>query len=107
MKESQFGFEYSWEDMRPIRPLVVTAFAVQIVGALFGIALSKYPSWFVNLWAGGALMTFPGFLLGLLVQWRINAERISEHRVMIRRVGLIALILTLSVFVMPLENFVH
>ena len=105
MKESQFGFEYSWEDLQPIRPLAVTVFAAQIVGALLGLWASVYPSWFANLWAGGALATLPSFLLGLLIQSQFNPASLTEHRVMVRRLGLIALVLSLSVFVMPLDEF--
>jgi len=105
MRESQFGFEYTWADLQPVRPLAVATFVAQVIGAAIGLAVSAYPSWFANLWAGGALATFPGFLLGLLLQYLLNAERIREHRVMVRRMGIIALVLTLSVFVTPLGKF--
>lgn len=102
MKESPFGLEYSWADLQPIRPLAVTAFVVQALGGLLGLWVSVYPSWFANLWAGGALATFPGFLLGLFVQYWMDSTRIRENLVMVRRFGLVALVLSLSVFMMPL-----
>jgi hypothetical protein len=105
MKEFQFGFEYSWSDLQPIRPLVVTMFAAQVLGALLGLWAAVYPSWFANVYGGGALITFPSFLLGLLVQSQVDRTRMREHPVMVRRVGLIALVLSLSVFVMPLNEF--
>lgn len=105
MRESQFGFHYTWEDMRPVRPLIVTVVAVQILGAIAGLVASVFPSWFANLWGGAALVTFPGYLLGLLIQRQVNVERIREHIVMVRRMGLIALALTGSTFVFPLDKF--
>jgi len=105
MKESQFGFSYTWADVQPVRPLVVTVLVLQILGAIAGLVASVYPSWFANLWGGGALATFPGYLLGLLVQRQLNAERIREHIVMVRRMGLVSLALTGSVFVFPLDKF--
>jgi len=59
MDESQFRIEYSWEDLKPVRPLVVTLIAVQVAG----------------------------------------------NKVMARRIGLIALLLSLTVFVFSLEKF--
>ena len=105
MKESPFGFSYNWADMQPVRPLIVTVLIFQIAGAIAGFVASVYPSWFANLWAGGALATLPGYLLGLLVQRQVNAQRIQEHIVMVRRLGLISLALTAAVFVFPLEKF--
>lgn len=103
MKESQFGFEYTWEDLQPIRTLVVIALGFQVAGALLGLWVAKYPQWFANLWAGGAIATFPGFIVGLVAQWIKYPESLAENKVMVRRLGLIAAVLSLSVFVMPLE----
>lgn len=105
MRESQFGFSYTWEDMQPVRPLIATVLVLQLLGGLSEMVASVYPSWFANLWGGGALATLPGYLLGLLIQRQVNAQRIREHIVMVRRMGLIALALTGSVFVFPLDKF--
>jgi len=105
MKESQLGFEYSWEDLRPIRALAIVSLAFQLVGAAIGLWTAKYPAWFANLWAGGALATFPGFVVGLLAQQVLRPGSLTENKVMVRRMGLIALALSASVFIMPLEEF--
>ena len=105
MKESQFGFEYTWSDLKPIKPLAISVVVGQIAGAALGFYVAKYPSAFANIWAGGALATFPAFLLGLLVQLRVNRSALADHRVMVRRFGMIALLLFLAVFVMPLGRF--
>ena len=101
MKESLFGFEYSWEDLQPVRPLFVTVLIAQVTGAALGLWIAMFPSWFENLWAGGALVTFPGFLLGLPIQMYLRPGRISENLVMVFRMGLVALVLSGAVFVFP------
>jgi hypothetical protein len=103
MRESQFGFEYSWSDLKPVWPLALTVLIGQLGGAALGYYVAKNPSAFANIWAGGALATFPCFLIGILIQWLRNAAALNENRVMVRRLGLIALVLSLAVFVMPLE----
>jgi hypothetical protein len=103
VKESQFGFEYTWADLKPIRALAVTVVVGQLVGAGVSVSMSTYASLFLNVWVGGALASFPSFLLGLLIQYRINPDAIRENRTMVRRVGLIALVISLAVFVMPLD----
>jgi hypothetical protein len=102
MRESQFGFEYSWSDLKPVWPLALTVLVGQLAGAALGFYVAKYPNAFANIWAGGALATFPSFLLGILVQWQRNAAALGENRIMLRRLGMIALVLSLAVFVMPL-----
>ena len=94
MKESPFGFEYNWDDLRPIRPLMVAVLVAQVVGSLFGLWFSKYPDWFENLWVGAALATFPGFLIGVPLQKWLSPNSLSENRVMVRRMALLALLFT-------------
>ncbi len=80
MKDSQFGFQYSTEDQQPIRPLFTT-----------------------NVIAGGFSASFPGFLVGLLVQRRLDPAALQDNRVMVRRMGLIALLFSLLAFVFPFD----
>lgn len=101
MRQSPFGFEYSWEDLRPVRPLFVTVIVAQIIGAVLGLWTARFPSWFDNLWCGGAFATFPGFLLGLPIQIRLRPGSLGEIRVMVRRMGLIVLLLFAAAFVFP------
>jgi hypothetical protein len=104
MRESQFGFEYSWSDLKPVRPLAIIVLVGQLVGAGVGLFLQPFAHTFANIWAGAALATFPCFLLGALVQVRLNSAALRENRVLVRRMGLIALVLSLAVFVFPLEQ---
>ena len=101
MKESPFGFRYTWKDMRPVRPLAGTMMLFQFLGAGIGYYFGSEPNWFDNVWLGGAAATFPGFLVGLVIQYRINAARITEHKVMVRRMGLVTLLLTLVALFVP------
>jgi len=94
MKESQFGFEYSWADLQPIRPLAITVIAAQVLGAAVGLAAPQFPHWFESLWFGAALATFPAFVVGALLQTKLRPGTLSENRVMVRRLGMIALLLS-------------
>ena len=103
MKESQFGFEYTWKDLEPIRPLVATVLVFQVIGAVIGLIVINHPTWFESLWAGGAFASFPGFMVGLYVQTKSRKEAIGENVVMVRRIGMIALVFTLVTFLMPFK----
>jgi hypothetical protein len=105
MRESHLGFEYSWSDLKPIRVLAVTVIALQLVGAAIGLALPRFPDWFESMWFGAALATFPAFLLGALLQARSTPGRLTEHKVMVWRFGLIAAALSAFALAMPLLGF--
>jgi hypothetical protein len=105
MRESQLGFEYSWADLKPIRVLAVTVIALQLVGAAVGLALPRFPGWFESLWFGAAITTFPAFLLGAFLQSRLTPGRISQHKVMVWRCGLIAAVLSAAALAMSILGF--
>jgi hypothetical protein len=75
MKDSQFGFHYGWADLQPVRLLVVTVFVAQLIGGLLGWLFGSHPEIFMKIWFGGALATFPAFLLGLIVQKQMRPAR--------------------------------
>ncbi|HKU17452.1 MAG TPA: hypothetical protein VJQ52_23870 [Steroidobacteraceae bacterium] len=103
MREDQFGFEYSWADLQPIRLLLIVVISFQVVGGVLGLWVAHFSEWFSNLWAGAAIATSPGFAVGFIAQRLSDPASISGNRVMVRRLGLIALVLSLSVLVMPLR----
>ena len=105
MKESQLGFEYSWADLQSIRALAVTVILLQIAGLVLGLALAHQSTWLLRAWFGGALVTFPAFLLGLAIQSRVQPGGISENRVLVRRLGLIAFLLSAMAVGMPVLGF--
>ncbi len=107
MKESQFGFEYSWADLKPIRLVAVTVILAQLLGAAIGLVLPRFDDWFENLWSGAALATFPAFLVGAALQARATPGRLAEHKVMVRRLGLIAAVLSAFGLAMPMFGFAH
>ena len=82
-----------------LRPLYLTMLIAQALGAAAGLWLAVYPSWFESLWAGAALATLPGYLLGLPLQRRLRPRHF--HAPMLRRIGLAAVVLFLAVFAMP------
>jgi hypothetical protein len=103
MEENQFGFEYSWTDLRPVRTLMTVVLVFQVGGALLGLLLAHYSGWFSNVWAGGAIATLPGFVVGFIAQRAKDPASISINKVMVRRLALVAALLSLSVFIMPLR----
>jgi fucose 4-O-acetylase-like acetyltransferase len=105
MKESQFGFQYSWSDLKPIRALSVTVVAAQALGAAIGFLVPRFPHWFESLWFGAALATFPAFLVGAVIQARVKPGSLGENSVMVRRLGLIAALLTAFAIAMPFFGF--
>lgn len=102
MKESLFGFEYTWADLQPIRALTVVVIMGQIIGGALGVLIPPFSDWFKNVWFGGAVVTFPAFLLGLGVQARVKPGSIKENCVMVRRFALVAAFLTVIALAVPL-----
>lgn len=105
MMESQFGFQYRWSDLQPIRPLVVVVLISQLSFMLVGLFYAPHAHWFHRLWFGGAIATFPAFVIGLFVQARLRPGSIGHHAVMVRRLGLIAAVLSLGALFMPQLGF--
>lgn len=93
MSNSAFKMSYSWEDLRPIHPLFVTSLIFQALGVVAGFLLQVGPSWFESVWLGGALATFPGFMVGIPVQARLRPGSLSLHKPMVIFLGAIALFL--------------
>ena len=102
MKEKDSGFDYNWGEFQPLRALSVVIAAAQCVGIGVSLWVGYYPSWFENLWFGGALATFPGYLIGLAVQRHLKPNSLIVCRALVRRMGLVSAVLTLSALVVPL-----
>ena len=107
MRESPFGFQYSWQDIQPVRALFVTVLVAQVIGAGGFLWIAPLPEWFDNLWVGGALCTFPGYLAGLPLQLRIRPKSIEENKVLVRRMGFVAFALTAAAIVFPRIGLIH
>ena len=102
MKENQSGFEYNWEEFQPVRALSVVIAVAQCIGVGVSLWVGHYPSWFENLWFGGALATFPGYLIGLALQRYRKPNSLIVSRALVRRMGLVSAVLSLAAFVVPL-----
>lgn len=102
MKESPLGFQYDWADLEPIRPLICAVIVGQALGAGAALLLAEHlPGWFERLWFGAALATLPAFLIGLAVQAHDRPGSLGEHRVLVRRFGLVAAALAVFAIAMP------
>lgn len=105
MKETPFGFEYSWADLQPIRALSIVVVAGQLMGGVAGLVYPRFPFWFEAMWFGAALSTLPSFLVGLVVQAHDKPGSLGANKVMVRRFGLIAALLSGFALAMPLLGF--
>jgi hypothetical protein len=105
MQNDHFGFSYSWADLAPIRGLVALVVAAQFVGFVAGALVRPFPSLFESAWCGGAIATFPAFIVGLLLQLKLNRPSISENKRMVWHLGLVAAALSVGAVVMPLLGF--
>jgi hypothetical protein len=102
---SGLKLEYSWEDLRPVHPLFITTLIAQALGAALSLYMLGLANWFDTAWQGGALATFPGFLLGLAVQSHLRPGSISENRSIVLFMGLIALgLLAVALFMPPIHG---
>ncbi|MGH8079640.1 MAG: hypothetical protein ACREP7_03620 [Lysobacter sp.] len=68
------------------------AIAVEIVGAVIGYFYLSTPDLFTRAWLGAVFGAIPGYALGLLLQWKLQPERLATHAVMVRRQLLIAVL---------------
>jgi Na+/H+-dicarboxylate symporter len=101
MKESQFGFEYSWDDLRPVRPLYVTILVAQLLGFFAGLFFG-HGDWFERAFVWAALATFLGYLLGLWVQAVMLPGSLGRNPVLVRRLGLLAAFFGVFALTFPL-----
>jgi hypothetical protein len=97
--------QYTWEDTKPVRALYVTVLVAQCVGGAIGAWAAMFPSVFENIWAGIAMASLPGFLVGLAIQAYLQPGSIVENRGMVCVMGMLALVMTVAVFVvLPLNE---
>jgi len=62
-------FKKQWEFIRPIWKILVVILIVQIIGGAIGKASNIYSDLFMSIWIGGAVSSFPRFLLGFVWQF--------------------------------------
>ncbi|MES9880129.1 MAG: hypothetical protein ABW185_04530 [Sedimenticola sp.] len=92
------------EIIKPIWRILLAAFVVQLAGGIVGIVNSKYNLPFIDFWYGGAISTFPGFIIGALWHQLSSADEISDNKLAFLFIGAICLCLTVSALFMPLEQ---
>lgn len=79
-----FGFRTLWA----LRGLALTYIAVYLVGLMLGpLFPGERP---IGSWLGGALATLPAYLLGVVVQHRIDPTALREHKSTVWILGVIA-----------------
>ncbi len=65
------------EDLKKTWRIIVMVIVGQVVGFCIGIAFSLHPDKFLSLWAGGAIGTLPGFIIGVLWYFKSQDKNIS------------------------------
>lgn len=90
MSQSDSDFEYSWEDLKPVRPLFVTVLVVQTLGLVAGVLFGHGGIWAERAIVWGAIATFLGYLLGLWVQTVMLPGSLERNDVLVRRLGLVS-----------------
>ncbi|MBI5109800.1 MAG: hypothetical protein HZA62_13770 [Rhodocyclales bacterium] len=101
MAQPDYDFEYSWEELKPVRPLFVTVLVAQGLGLVAGLMFYDGRSWVESAWLGGALATFLGYLLGLWVQAVMLPGSLGRNRVMVRHLGIGATLFGIFALVFP------
>jgi hypothetical protein len=101
MSNQPFKLSYTWEELRPIRPLYLTTLAIQFVGAGISLSIFGFDRFFEAFWLGGAMATLPGFLAGLPVQLFLRPGSLTEQRQMVALLGFISVVLTVAAVFFP------
>lgn len=70
-----FYSRYFYRDLASVWRIVVVLIAFQLAGGFIGVAYGYHHFAFMNMWAGGALATLPGFILGAAWHFSGPAER--------------------------------
>ena len=101
MTDSRLKLNYSWEDLKPVRPLFVTVLIAQAIGAAVSLSAQGFVDWYETAWFGGALATLPGYLIGLFVQRQVRPGSITLNRSAVMFLGVIALLLFIAALTFP------
>ena len=100
-------FKKQWEFIRPIWKILVVILIVQIIGGAIGKASNIYSDLFMSIWIGGAVSSFPGFLLGFV--WQFNTDRASfknrDTLYITLVIDVMALVMTAIALFFPVEQF--
>lgn len=88
MAQSDYDFEYTWEDLKPVRPLFVTMLVAQGMGILAGLLFGHDGGWVERAFIWGAFATFLGYLPGLWIQAVTMPGSLGRNRLMVRHLGI-------------------
>ena len=83
-------------ELKPLWPMLLMIGVAQILGAWDGQATYDLPTLFDRMWAGGAAMTLPGFVVGLITQRILRPGVLAKKKLTVILIGGIATILTLA-----------
>lgn len=90
MAQPDYDFEYSWEDLKPVRLLFISILVMQSLGMVAGIFFGHGGVWVERAFVWGSMATFIGYLLGLWVQAVTRPGSLGHNRVLVRHLGLVS-----------------
>ena len=88
-RSNALGFRTLWA----VRWLTGSLFGAQILFGLIGIFVFSEAVPFQRFWLGGALASFPGYVFGVVLQYRVAPAQMAEHKFTVWLTGLITLLL--------------
>lgn len=78
--------------------VIVLVVALQFAGGVYGILSKQYDFWFFSLWAGAAMATLPGVVLGIAWSFKSEPTSILDHKGIVLFYVLISAALLVAAF---------
>jgi hypothetical protein len=94
----------SYRSLWAIRWLSITLFALQLVAGVVAVIMLAGGRSMLSFWLGGVLATAPAYLLGLLVQHRVDPTALREHKATALALGVISIGAVAAAMVMFVGN---
>jgi len=93
-----------WDLVKPIWRVLLFTFIVQLIGGVISLLISPYGHPFLDFWYGGAILTFPGFLIGSIWHQYAAPSKLNNHKLAFCFIGLICFCLLLAALFFPLQQ---
>jgi hypothetical protein len=89
-----YFFSYSWDELRNVDALRDTWVAIYVVLGVVGFIAAPFESRGYSALCFAALSNYPGYLLGLMAQRRVNPQSLVEAELMVWQLGNLSKVLS-------------